>query len=120
MENKQITLLSIVLLKERIHWSRMGILWYEIGKDIGARFIAFPIIVILISISHYAFAFMHTAFETVLFFINKEQFKMNMKNVHRTSIEKLNQNKEKTITFSEVKLNLPEPVQVFSAAGRIK
>lgn len=89
MENKKITLMLILFLKECIHWKRMGKLWNEVGTDIGARFIAYPIIVILITIAHYCFAFMHTMFECSLAIFMNAQFKMNLINLHKKTIHTL-------------------------------
>ncbi|MCK9575522.1 MAG: hypothetical protein WC979_02135 [Candidatus Pacearchaeota archaeon] len=100
MESNKITLLKIFLLKEFVHWLRMGKLWTEIGTDIGARFIAYPIIVILVSIFHYMFAFMHFAFETYLYISSREQFRQNLLKMEaktRELISKLHTPKVKKI-----------------------
>lgn len=44
----------------------------------GGKFIAYPIIVTIISIAHYAFALMHTLFEFSMWLFNKPQFRTNL------------------------------------------
>jgi len=78
----KITLLNITFKKELIHWNRMGELFNEM-TGIGGVFIAYPILVTLVSICHYAFAIMHTSFELVLFFVNRKQFKENMQKIYQ-------------------------------------
>jgi len=75
------SLLKIVLKKEKIHWTRMIPLFKEM-EGIGGKIIAYPILVFIISVCHYAFALMHTLFESFLFVFNKKQFKENMININ--------------------------------------
>lgn len=51
----------------------MGSLFLEL-ENIGGKLIAYPIIFCLITFFHYCFAFMHTSFETFMFFYNKDRF----------------------------------------------
>lgn len=76
-------------MKERVHWKRMLKLWTEVGTDIGARFLAFPIIVCLVSIAHYCFALMHFGFEFVLMLFMKQQFKANLTVLHKKTLHTL-------------------------------
>ena len=84
MENKKITLIQLLGLKEKIHWMRMKCLFGEMD-DFGSIVIAYPILVILITICHYSFAIMHFFFESVMFFMNKEQFKSNLKKINEST-----------------------------------
>jgi hypothetical protein len=70
-----------MLAKEKIHWSRM-IKLFKSMDTIGAKFISFPIIAILVSIGHYCFMSMHTMFELYLFFSHKKEFNQNLKTIN--------------------------------------
>lgn len=75
------SLINISIKKEIIHWKRMR----ELFKDmvgIGGMLIAYPLLVITISICHYAFAIMHISFEFILFIFNRKQFKENMNKIY--------------------------------------
>ncbi len=74
------TLLAIFGKKELIHWSRMKILFNEM-EDFGGKFIAYPILVILLSFFHYCFSGMHLLFELFLYLFNRKQFKQNLKSL---------------------------------------
>ncbi len=77
----QFTLIAVMLLKEKIHWIRMGRLFFEMDS-IGAKVVTYPIIVVIITAFHYAFAGMHFMFEFVMFLLNRKQFKGNMIKLH--------------------------------------
>ena len=77
---KNITLIELLFKKEIIHWLRMKVLFGEM-EGIGAKLIAFPIIVSIITGFHYCFAGMHSLFEITMFFANRTQFRNNMKNL---------------------------------------
>lgn len=81
------SLINITFNKEIIHWKRMRQLFNEMS-GIGGKFIAYPLLVVIISLCHYAFVLMHSAFEIFLFFFNKEQFKKNMSNINQEIIDK--------------------------------
>lgn len=63
-----------------MHWTRMKKLLNEM-VGIGGKLITYPIVVFILSISHYAFASMHTGFEVFMFIFHRKQFKMNMVNL---------------------------------------
>lgn len=86
MENKKLTLLTIMWNKEKIHWSRMLKLFIKMDT-FGAKIISYPIIVLLVSFGHYAFMFMHTSFELVLFFMNKPHFIKNLNTINNKITE---------------------------------
>lgn len=67
--------------KEKIHWNRMMLLFKKMDT-FGAKIISYPIIVLIVSIGHYAFMSMHTSFELVLFFTNKCHFKKNLNTIN--------------------------------------
>jgi len=101
MQHSKITVLKLLFIKEGIHWDRMSILWNIVGKDIGARFIAYPIMVILITISHYAFAGMHTLLDIYLFFFKNEQLRMNIKFIYKKTLStKASVQNQKQLLFS--------------------
>lgn len=52
-------------------------------ENIGGKLIAYPIIFCLITFFHYCFAFMHTSFETFMFFYNKDRFALNVANMEK-------------------------------------
>ena len=85
-ETKRITLIGVLFKKESIHWIRMGRLFAEM-PSIGAKLITYPIIVLIITLFHYAFAGMHTLFEIIMYIINRRQFKFNMDNLYIKSNE---------------------------------
>ena len=71
------TLINILYRKEIIHWKRV--------KEMFGKFpnwtskLTFGIIVIvLVTISHYLFAIMHTLFELFLFIFVRDAFKANL------------------------------------------
>jgi hypothetical protein len=75
-------LISILTKKEQMHWSRMIRLKKEM-IGIGGTLITYPIIVFILSISHYAFAGMHTGFEIYMYLFNRKQFELNMVNIEK-------------------------------------
>lgn len=75
-------LIKILLVKEKVHYKRMGKLFMEL-EDIGGKLIAYPIIFTLVTFFHYCFAFMHASFETFLYFYDKERFVVNVSNMER-------------------------------------
>ena len=71
-QNLNLTLWKIFLLKEKVYWERtkkmkekLNIFWFLIAT-------------LLISIGHYAFAFMHILFESFLWLTNKERYIANL------------------------------------------
>lgn len=84
--SKNITVLRLLWIKEGIHWNRMSILWKIVGKDVGARFISYPIMVVLVSLSHYAFAGMHTLLDIYLFFFKRNILRKNVMFIYKKTI----------------------------------
>ena len=81
----KVTLAKIIWKKEQVHWDRM-LEMIDAVSSIGGKIIAWPILVLLISAFHYAFAGMSILFETFMFFFYRGQFKMNMKNIYKKMI----------------------------------
>ena len=81
---KNITLAQLLLKKEIVHWFRMRALFNEMDS-IGAKLVTYPIIVAIITVFHYCFAGMHSLFEITMYFINREQFRLNMRNLYAKS-----------------------------------
>ena len=72
-----ILLLKMIWKKEIKYWKRMSEVFKNI-PGVGGKIISFPLIVILVTPFHYAFALMHAFFEFCLMFCNKKQFDKNM------------------------------------------
>jgi hypothetical protein len=77
---KQPSLFWLMYKKDGVHWRRMKDLFKEMD-DIGSMFISYPIILVLISVIHYAFALMHFFFELSMYIFARDRFKMNMTNL---------------------------------------
>jgi len=70
------TLLEILWKKELIHWRRMKQVF---GKfNWFGKLIIAPLVVILVTLTHYAFALMHTMFELCLYAFARQAFKYNL------------------------------------------
>lgn len=71
------TLAQILWKKEKIHWKRIG---QMLGRFHGwLNKITFGLVVIiLVTVFHYAFALMHTLFELLLFVFMRDAFKANL------------------------------------------
>lgn len=65
----------------------MGRLFFEV-ENIGGKLIAYPIIFSLITFFHYCFAFMHTSFETFIYFYDKNRFILNVTNMENKLYKK--------------------------------
>ena len=74
------TLIQILYLKEIIHWTRMKEM-FSLMEGFLAMILIYPLLVILISFFHYAFALMHALFETFMFIFYNKQFKQNLINI---------------------------------------
>jgi len=59
-------------IKEKQFWSRS----FEMRKKLG--WFGFTLGILLLSIAHYAFAFMHFMFECFLWIVMKDQYKSNI------------------------------------------
>lgn len=73
---KKFNLFKAFLLKEKVFWARTFGMHEKFGW-IG-KLTVFPLALILISIAHYAFAFMHNAFESYLYFRDRKRFNINL------------------------------------------
>jgi len=70
-------LFKILWKKELIHWKRLGEMFTKFNNWISK--LTFGIIVaVLITISHYAFAIMHTLYEIFLWIFFRKAFKANL------------------------------------------
>jgi hypothetical protein len=70
------TYVEVLWKKEGVHWKRMRTMLtkdFKGGGKILGLFVA-----LIISIAHYAFAGMHTLYETALFFFNRKAFRANL------------------------------------------
>lgn len=76
---KKTNLLKIFLLKEKVFWPRT----WGMHKKFPWLFklTLFPVTLLFIAVFHYAFAFMHNAFESYLFFTDKDRFKVNLNKI---------------------------------------
>jgi hypothetical protein len=71
------TLATILYKKEMIHWKRVKQMFSKFPSWIS-KFTFGLIVVILVTIFHYAFALMHTLYEMVLFVFARDLFKANL------------------------------------------
>jgi hypothetical protein len=79
------TLVNILLRKEIIHWKRMKEMFGKFPN--WASKLTFGIIVIiLVTIGHYLFAIMHTAYEIFLFIFARQLFKANMQKMYYSTM----------------------------------
>jgi len=71
------TLISILWKKEKVHWKRTG---QVLGKFSGwlSKATFGLIVVVLVTLFHYAFALMHTLYEILLFIFARDAFKANL------------------------------------------
>jgi len=67
-------LFKVFYQKEKLFWNRTR----EMKDEKEISFIGFLIATVIISIGHYAFAFMHFLFECFLFVFFRKQFKSNL------------------------------------------
>jgi len=67
---------QVVLKKDGIHWKRMKNMMQKEFK--GAAKIAGAIVALILTIIHYAYLAMHTAYETALFIFNRPMFYANL------------------------------------------
>ena len=74
---KKITLFSVLWKKEKFHWKRISQLFKTTNNWVINLSINL-IIAFLVSIFHYAFAIMHTAYEIVLFIFARDLFRSNL------------------------------------------
>ena len=88
MENKRITLISLYLLKERVHWTRMQIGFRHFKGFLG-KLIGGGLLLILTTIFHYIFAVPHFIFECFMWLFVREQFILNMVNLTENANNKL-------------------------------
>jgi hypothetical protein len=88
MKKEKISLIKLYLFKERVHYKRikLGFLHFKglLGKILGGGILA-----VLITISHYIFAFPHFIFECAMWVFVRGQFKMNMVNLYSDANKKL-------------------------------
>jgi hypothetical protein len=70
-------LAQILWKKEIIHWKRLGVMFKKFNGWISK--LTFGVIVaILIIITHYGFALMHTLYEIVLWIFFRKTFRVNL------------------------------------------
>lgn len=69
------TYFGVVLRKEKVHWKRM---WTMLKQFKGLLKIIGLIGIVFLSIVHYAYVAMHTAYETALFLFNRDAFNSNL------------------------------------------
>lgn len=71
------TLVEILWKKEKIHWKRVKEMF---GKFPGwiSKLTFGVIVVALVTVGHYAFALMHTLYESVLFIFARQAFRANL------------------------------------------
>jgi len=73
---KKFNLMKAFLLKEGVFWKRTWLMHTKFGWI--SKFLVFPLALILISLFHYAFAFMHFGFECFLYVAHRGQFQINL------------------------------------------
>lgn len=74
---KKITLLNVLWLKEKNHWSRIHTMFEKFDGWLNK--LTFGLIVALfITVFHYIFALMHTLYEIFLFIFARKAFKANL------------------------------------------
>jgi hypothetical protein len=71
------TLLQILWKKEKIHWKRVKEMFGKFGGWVVKLTLGL-LVIILVTIFHYMFAFMHTLFELFLFIFARNVFKSNL------------------------------------------
>lgn len=70
------TYVQVLWKKEGVHWKRM---WTMLSKEFkGVTKIAGLLVAIILTIIHYAYAGMHTLYETALFIFNRKAFRANL------------------------------------------
>lgn len=75
-------LIKVMLNKEALHYKRLGKCFHNIDTWSG-KLIAWPLICIIVTFSHYCFAIMHFGFETFLYLFKRDQFNKNMVSLSR-------------------------------------
>lgn len=74
-------------MKSKGHWKRMKQMWSDVGSELGAKLIAYPIMVLLISFIYYfCFTMMYTLFEVGLFIFKRDMFRVNMSKTYQKMI----------------------------------
>ena len=73
----KLNLIKVFLLKEKKFWQRT----WEMKNKINLFW--FIIAIILISIGHYAFAFMHFLFECFLWLVARKQYRLNLYKLYK-------------------------------------
>lgn len=71
------TLITILWKKEVIHWKRIAKMLGRFPGWLNKATFGF-IVVVLVSIFHYLFALMHTAYELFLYIFARQLFKANL------------------------------------------
>jgi len=77
------TLFSILWNKEKMHWKRIKQIFGKFNNWIGKISFGF-VVVVLVTVFHYAFAVMHTLYEILLFIFTRETFKRNLEKLALT------------------------------------
>lgn len=98
-------LIKIIYKKEKVHYKRMKLLFLEM-ENVQQKIISFPLLFIFVSIFRYAFALMHYTFEFLLFFVNKDQYKQNIKNINSKTNATINELEQKIKILRKNKNNL--------------
>jgi len=76
------TYIQLVWKKEKIHWNRMKTLMTKEFKGFAKVFGV--IVVLILSLIHYAFAGWHSLYELVLFIFARKAFKLNLARLQMT------------------------------------
>jgi hypothetical protein len=69
--------MSILWKKEKVHWKRVGQIFAKINGWVFKVTLG-VLVVILVTLAHYAFALMHTLYEMFLFIFARQAFKANL------------------------------------------
>ena len=77
------TMLYVFYRKEFKHWELMGELYKEM-VGVGGVLVAYPILVVIITLLHYTFFVMHSLFELILYFFDRKQFKVNLNRMQKS------------------------------------
>jgi hypothetical protein len=97
---------------------------FTIVTRLGGKLIAYPILVAIISVAHYAFAGMSMMFEIVLWIFKNEQFKTNMININTKMdiVRKMERDEKKQklqLSPVNVDTSILRRIISYSAKGRI-
>jgi hypothetical protein len=88
MEKKEINLIKLYLLKERVHWKRIKI-GFMIFNNWFAKILGGGLLTLGITLFHYIFSIPHFIFECIMYYLNRHQFKLNMVNLHNDATKKM-------------------------------